>query len=99
MKKLTSVDCVACGNINEKCEQECMMEAATKEIEYFEDEELDRFSGRESNQYSSEETEEFRYILNTMRADEVPAWNRSLCLRGIAVPDGLKDELSLFLTI
>lgn len=75
------------------------MEAAIKEIEYFEDEELDRFAGKESNAFSDEETEEFRYILNTMRPDEVPAWNRSLCLRGISVPDGLKDELSLFLTI
>ena len=40
------VSCNTCNGENSKCEQECMMEAATKEIEYYDDEELDRFAGR-----------------------------------------------------
>ena len=36
------VSCNTCNGENSKCEQECMMEAATKEIEYYDDEELDR---------------------------------------------------------
>ena len=30
--------CATCNGDNDKCEQECMMEAATQPIEYFEDE-------------------------------------------------------------
>ena len=38
--------CSTCNGENQKCEQECMMEAATKPIEYYDDEELDTFIGR-----------------------------------------------------
>lgn len=34
------VSCNTCNGENSKCEQECMMEAATKEIEYYDDEEF-----------------------------------------------------------
>ena len=37
--------CSTCNGENQKCEQECMMEAATKPIEYYDDEELDTFIG------------------------------------------------------
>ena len=55
--------CDTCDGTNNKCEQECMMEAATKEIEYFDDDELDSFKGRLSDSYSDEEAEQFRDIL------------------------------------
>ena len=38
--------CSTCSGENDQCEQECMLEVATKEIEYYDDEELDRFRGR-----------------------------------------------------
>ena len=44
------VSCNTCNGENSKCEQKCMMEAATKEIEYYDDEELDRFAGRAARQ-------------------------------------------------
>ncbi|MCF0192709.1 MAG: hypothetical protein HUK05_04695 [Prevotella sp.] len=90
-------DCGGCDGSNSKCEQECMMEAATKAIEYFDDEELDRFAHRASHQYSDEEAEEFREILYSMKAEEVKDWNRSLILREINVPDQIKDELVMML--
>ena len=43
------VSCNTCNGENSKCEQECMMEAATKEIEYYDDEDLDRFAGRDAD--------------------------------------------------
>ena len=46
------VSCNTCNGDNAKCEQECLMEASVKEIEYFDDEELDRFRGRESHDYT-----------------------------------------------
>ena len=85
-------DCASCSGDNAKCEQTCMMEAAVKETEYFDDEELDRFSGRASGDYTDEEAEEFREIMETMRQAEVKAWNRSLILRGVNMPDQIKDE-------
>ena len=89
----TSGDCSSCDGTDDKCEQVCMMEAATREIEYYDDEELDRFRGRQSNQYTDEEAEEFANILYTMQPQEAKGWNRSLILREINVPNQLKDEL------
>ena len=77
------VSCNTCNGENTKCEQECMMEAATKDIVYYDDEELDRFKGRAANNYSDE---------------EVAGWNRSLILRGINLPNQLKDEVIGFLS-
>ena len=74
-----------------------MMEAATKPVEYFDDEELDRFAGRQSDDYTDEETEEFREVMLTMKQDEVREWNRSLILRGINIPDQLKDEVVMMI--
>lgn len=89
--------CATCNGDNSKCEQECMMEAATKEIEYYDDEQLDAYRGRPADGYSDEEAEEFREVLYTMRQDEAEGWNRSLMLRGINVPNQIKDELIMMI--
>ncbi len=89
----TSGDCSSCDGTDDKCEQVCMMEAATREIEYYDDEELDRFRGRQSNQYTDEEAEEFANILYTMQPQEAKGRNRSLILREINIPNQIKDEL------
>lgn len=94
---LADDSCATCLGDNPKCEQVCMMEAATRDIEYFDDEELDRFQGREGNAYSDEEAEEFREVLLTMRESEVKDWSRSLTLRGIQMPDQVKDEFLMLL--
>ena len=90
-------DCSTCTGENSKCEQECMLEAAVKEIEYFDDEELDAFRGRPSDAYTDEEAETFRQILYTMRPEEVAAWNRSLVLRGVELPNQVKDEAMMLM--
>lgn len=87
--------CATCNGDNDKCEQECMMEAATLPVEYFDDEELDAFRGRRSDEYTDDEIQQFAYILDTMQPTDVRPWTRSLTLRGIEVPDELKDELFL----
>ena len=90
-------NCATCTSGSFKCEQECMMEAAMQPIDYFDDEELDVFKGRDSHGYTDEEAEQFADILHTMNPDEVAAWNRSLTLRGINLPDELKDEVILLM--
>ena len=91
----TKPTCDTCNGEDSRCEQECMMEAATKPIVYYDDEELDRFALRPSDSYTDEEAEEFREVLYTMKPDDVKGWNRSLILRGINVPNQIKDELTL----
>lgn len=93
----TTADCGTCNGENTKCEQECMMEAATKPIVYFDDEELDRYRHRPSDCYTDEEAEEFAEVMYTMRPEEVKDWNRSLILREINVPDQIKDELIMMI--
>ena len=92
-----AASCGTCDGTNTKCEQECLMEAATREIEYYDDEELDRFRGTASDNYSDEDADMFADVLYTMRPDEVAGWNRSLILRGINLPDALKDEVIMLM--
>ena len=76
------------------CELDCILNSS-KDIEYYDDEELDRFKGMDSDTYNEEDEEEFRNIFETMRPNDVPGWVRSLQLREIALPNGLKDEVFL----
>lgn len=64
---------------------------------YFDDEELDRFRGREQESYTDEEAEEFRNILYTMKEEEVDQWVKCLAARHIELPAQLKDEIFLML--
>ena len=75
-----------------------MIEAENKEIEYYDDQDLDRFAGREADSYTDKEVEEFSEVLYTMQPEEVAGWNRSLILRGINLPNQLKDEVINFLS-
>ena len=85
-------DCSRCSPDNVMCEQECMLKAATEPVEYFDDEELDLYKGKASDSYNEEETAQFAEVLETLQPEEVKSWNRSLILRGINMPDGIKDE-------
>ena len=74
------------------------IQAAVKEVEHYDDEELDAYKGRRSDSYSDNEAEAFADVLYTMRPQEVKGWARSLSLRGIEVPDQLKDELLMLMS-
>ena len=91
---VVTVGSECCGQ-HQICEKESLLAAVSKQIEYYDDEELDRFKGRPSDGYSEEEIEEFRDILYSMQEVDVAGWSRSLQLRGIELPDELKDELFL----
>ena len=73
------------------------MKAATKPIEYFDDEELDRFRRRSADSYTDDEIDEFREVLYTTLRNEVADWLRSLQLREIELPEQLREE-ALMLT-
>lgn len=92
IKQVEDMEC--CGQ-HETCEKDSLLAAISKQIEYYDDEELDRFRGKESNSYSEKEVDEFRDVLYTMKDDEVAGWVRSLQLRSVELPDDLKDEVFL----
>lgn len=83
-----------CGQ-HETCERDSLLAAISKKIEYYDDEELDRFGGVEPDAYEEADVEEFREVLYTLRETEVAGWLRSLQLRGVNLPDDLKDEAFL----
>lgn len=77
------------------CEKESLLAAMSKDIVYYDDEELDRYRCTEPNAYTEEQTEEFREILSTMKESDVPGWIRSLQLRHIEIPEALRDDILL----
>jgi hypothetical protein len=93
-QEVNPVDMECCG-AHEVCEKDSLLAALSKQVEYYNDEELDRFRGREGDEYTPEEADEFRDVLYTMRSDEVAGWVRSLQLRMVNLPDEVKDEVFL----
>ncbi|MBR6282678.1 MAG: phospholipase [Muribaculaceae bacterium] len=76
------------------CPSEQLLTAACSDkVTYYEDEELDTYSGRGEDDYSEEEIEQFREVLYTLRPSEVLAWHHSLQRRGVVLPAALRDEL------
>ena len=96
IKETPLPDAECCG-AHEICEKESLLSAVSKEIVYYDDEELDRFAGRRSDNYTEDEIAEFSEIFYTLQETDVAGWVRSLQLRNIAVPDGLKDEIILII--
>ena len=81
--------------MHEVCEKESLLAAVSKKIEYYDDEELDKYIGTAPDEYTPEQEDEFRDVFYTMQSEDVAGWVRSLQLRGIALPDNIKDEVFL----
>lgn len=94
MPEVVEVDSECCGQ-HEVCEKESLLAAVSRKIEYYDDEELDKYAGVAPDSYTPQQEDEFRDIFYTMQDEDVPGWVRSLQLRGIALPDNLKDEVFL----
>lgn len=94
--EVKEVDAECCGQ-HEVCERDSLLAAVSRKIEYYDDEELDQFIDRAPEDYTEEETEMFRDVFYTMQETDVAGWVRSLQLRGINLPDGVKDEVFLII--
>ncbi|MDH8702096.1 hypothetical protein M2138_001450 [Dysgonomonadaceae bacterium PH5-43] len=86
-------DSEVCCGAHEVCEKDLIIKAAQNPVEYYDDEELDVFIGRTSDDYTEEETALFLHVLHTMWESDVPGWTRSLQLRGIEMPLSVRDEV------
>lgn len=81
-----------CCGLHLVCEKDSLSPMSDK-IEYYDDEELDRFIGRDGRDYTPEEVEEFRDVLMTLRDEDVPGWARSITMRHLELPPDVRDEL------
>ncbi len=86
--KEVPVDC--CG-AHEVCEADSLLSSSDK-IDYYNDEELDRFRGTKPHLYSDEAIEEFRDVLYTLKEREVAGWMKSIQLRQIQLPEIIREE-------
>lgn len=74
-----------CCGAHEICEKDSLIAAFCEKPEYFDDEELDKYSNRDSSEFKESEVEEFREVFYTILDEEKPRWVRSLQMRSISV--------------
>ena len=96
MPEVKEADAECCGQ-HEICERDSLLAAVSKKIEYYDDEELDKYIGIAPEDYTLEQEDEFRDVFYTMQDIDVAGWVRSLQLRGIALPNNIKDEIFLII--
>ena len=61
-------------------------------VEYYDDEELDAFQNINESEYSSDQVEQFRDVLYTLKPDEIKFWLLSIERRNIQLPTILQSE-------
>ena len=83
----------ACCGMHVTCEKDSLLPEVSEKIEYFDDEELDAYAGRDADGYSDEEIEQFRDVLLTLLPTDIAPWARSIQLRGITLPQPVREEL------
>lgn len=79
-------DC--CGGVN--CHRKKGRDKLRGQITYFEDEELDRYKGKEATDYTSDEVAEWEEVVTTLRASEVREWVTSIHRRQLHIPSALQ---------
>lgn len=83
----------ACCGMHITCERDSLLTAVSDTIEYYDDEELDSYKGRGPEEYTEAEIEQFRDVLLTLLPNDIAGWGRSIQLRGIELPQPVKEEL------
>lgn len=82
-----------CCGLHITCEKDSLMAAVSREIEYYDDEELDAYRGTAADAYTDAAIEEFRDVMLTLRPEEIAPWARSIQLRGVELPTAVREEL------
>ena len=79
-----------CGQ-HEVCERDSLIHTRIQ-AEYYDDEELDQFKGRNPESYTEEEIKLFNDVFYTLKEGDVSGWLKSMQIREIEIPQNLKDE-------
>lgn len=86
-----------CCGAHDVCISDSLL-SSKDEIIYFEDEDLDRFNIHPTDNYTTEEIEEFEEVFFTLKEDEISEWLKSLQLRGIILPETVKEQALLIVS-
>ena len=82
----------SCG-LRTICPSEQLLVGECKQvITYYDDEELDRFTGREADGYTPEEEEQWRDVLYTLQPADLLGWGQSIKHRGLEMPTAIRQE-------
>ena len=95
-QEMPAEDGAQCCGLHLVCEKDSLSPMSA-EILYYDDEELDRFAGRDAGSYSASEEEEFREVLMTLLPGDRAGWARSITQRRIELPPDVKDELLMLI--
>lgn len=82
-----------CCGMHITCEKDSLLAGVSADIVYYDDEELDAYRGMDPTDYTPEQVEDFRDVLLTLLPDDIAGWARSIQLRGIRLPDEVREEL------
>lgn len=82
-----------CCGMHITCEKDSLVAGIDSELLYYDDEELDCYRGRQAHEYTVAEIEEFRDILLTLKPHDIAGWARSITMRGITLPQEIREEL------
>lgn len=87
-----------CCGMHITCEKDSLLQGVSAEIVYYDDEELDACKGIAADAYTDSQIEEFRDVLLTLLPQDIAGWARSLQLRGIVLPEIVKEELLMIVS-
>jgi hypothetical protein len=80
-----------CCGAHEVCDFD-EIKADVNRIEYYDDEELDVYKNKSEKEYTSEQIEQFREVLYTLKTAEIRYWLLSIERRHINLPSILMSE-------
>ena len=85
-----------CCGAHEVCEyDEIKMDESR--IEYYDDEDLDRFKNIDPTDYNDNQIDQFREVLYTLQTEEIRYWLLSIERRKINLPSILQDEARMLM--
>lgn len=80
-----------CCGAHEVCDKDTLLNA-NAQAEYFDDEELDAFSGISPENYTESQLKAISEVFYSLPEDNVAAWLRSLQLRHIGLPAHIREQ-------
>lgn len=95
-EEIASTPASDCCGAHDVCEVEEIFLDETI-IEYYDDEELDAFKNKDEKQYTSNQIDQFREILYTLKTNEIRYWLLSIERRQIKLPTILLSEARMLL--
>ena len=83
-----------CCGAHAVCERDSLL-ANNGQVDYYDDEELDKLSGIPAQEMSDEDIATIEHVFFTLQEKDVAGWVRSLQLRNIELPESIRDEVLL----